>query len=407
MKKVLIAFFITTIAVLVQLVPVVTLASDPPRGLVPECQSYTFAQGVTIQACNFCDFVQLFNNIIRFIIEISILLFVVVGVIIGFQLVTSAGNPSAMSAAKGKLVNLVIGFIIILSGWLIVDTLMKALVNSERLGRPWQEIECGTVNLPERTGAVDIGEDNFQPFDFPEVVDDAQNARIAQAIASGNVVEANGVAQVTFENEDGQQVQAQLRARTTIFHPYPSPDGGMDVAGFPSYAVADLPNSAAYTVPGGRGPQFVFGTTGNLNQQLSPNFRLGELVVTNSAERLINEKVIDANNFNLGVPKFVFIDPAAVLSLERVRSCIGAPIEINSGYRPPFYNVAIGGASDSRHMYGDAFDIRITASAARCEIQRCCIQEGAGFVKSDYESWVHCDWGPKRGGVDHYHESCR
>jgi uncharacterized protein YcbK (DUF882 family) len=46
--------------------------------------------------------------------------------------------------------------------------------------------------------------------------------------------------------------------------------------------------------------------------------------------------------------------------LEELRVKWGKPITITSGYRCPTHNAAIGGASRSRHMVGDAVDISIT-----------------------------------------------
>ena len=43
--------------------------------------------------------------------------------------------------------------------------------------------------------------------------------------------------------------------------------------------------------------------------------------------------------------------------LEKIRIDYGKPIKITSGYRPKAINQAIGGASQSRHIQGDAVDI--------------------------------------------------
>lgn len=43
--------------------------------------------------------------------------------------------------------------------------------------------------------------------------------------------------------------------------------------------------------------------------------------------------------------------------LDPIREIRGAPISVNSGYRCPQLNAAIGGAANSQHMKGEAADI--------------------------------------------------
>ena len=46
------------------------------------------------------------------------------------------------------------------------------------------------------------------------------------------------------------------------------------------------------------------------------------------------------------------------LELDKIRDEWGCPILVNSCYRPPAVNRAVGGASNSQHLYGRAVDIR-------------------------------------------------
>jgi len=46
-----------------------------------------------------------------------------------------------------------------------------------------------------------------------------------------------------------------------------------------------------------------------------------------------------------------------VLLLEPIRSLLGCPLHVDSGYRSPALNAAIGGAAQSAHMSGRAADI--------------------------------------------------
>ncbi len=56
--------------------------------------------------------------------------------------------------------------------------------------------------------------------------------------------------------------------------------------------------------------------------------------------------------------KYLRISPELIEALERLRQKIGgAAITIHSAYRPPAYNAAIGGVSNSAHIDGLAADI--------------------------------------------------
>ena len=110
------------------------------------------------------------------------------------------------------------------------------------------------------------------------------------------------------------------------------------------------------------------------------------------------------NNFNVSGTcgqggRFIYIDPRAVLGLERVASALGTRPGINSGYRSPGCNRRVGGATYSRHMSGAAFDIAPPGGTEnRCDVVRACRTAGAGFIMTYGRSThVHCDWGSSRG----------
>ena len=95
--------------------------------------------------CRACDLVSMVNSILKWLIGVMFVIFAGVAAVAGFGLVTSGGNPSALQAAKDKMVNAVIGLIIVLAAWLLVDTIMQALLKGTGgtiNGRFWGEIEC-------------------------------------------------------------------------------------------------------------------------------------------------------------------------------------------------------------------------------------------------------------------------
>ena len=117
------AFFL-----LVLILPFLTYAADPP-GLV-KCGTYG-ADGKTInKMCDFNDLIGLINDIIKWIIGISGVIFTISAIYGGFLYMTSGDKPANKDKAKSILWSTLIGFVIILVAWLIVYTLLHTLVNS-------------------------------------------------------------------------------------------------------------------------------------------------------------------------------------------------------------------------------------------------------------------------------------
>lgn len=82
-------------------------------------------------------------------------------------------------------------------------------------------------------------------------------------------------------------------------------------------------------------------------------------------------------------------------ALQVIRDHIGRPIVINSGYRSPAHNEAVGGAINSTHLTGIGGDIRVQGMAPvrlADEIEEL-IKAGkipSGGLKA-YTTWVHYD----------------
>ena len=68
-----------------------------------------------------------------------------------------------------------------------------------------------------------------------------------------------------------------------------------------------------------------------------------------------------------------------VYRLDAIRDMIGRPLHINSGYRTPAHNKAVGGVADSAHTKGVAADIRVLDSEMRAMVVRAAIK--AGFTR--------------------------
>lgn len=87
--------------------------------------------------------------------------------------------------------------------------------------------------------------------------------------------------------------------------------------------------------------------------------------------------------------------------LEPVRELLGKPIVVNSGFRCPVHNAAVGGVANSQHMKGEAVDITCDDNNGLAEIigqlgkydQLIRYKRPDGSIK-----FIHISW--KRNGVN-------
>lgn len=78
--------------------------------------------------------------------------------------------------------------------------------------------------------------------------------------------------------------------------------------------------------------------------------------------------------------------------LEEVRVKFGGnPITITSGYRPPAINAAVGGASQSRHLVGDAVDFSVAGYSPSTVYQRLDAWWGARGGLASGNGFTHID----------------
>lgn len=106
--------------------------------------------------CNACHLINLMNIILDWLFGIMFIIFGFIIIVAGFELVTSGGNPGNKESAKKKLYNSLIGIIIVMAAWLIIDDLMRTIVGDNISGwGPWNKIECVT-NLKPNDPAKNI-----------------------------------------------------------------------------------------------------------------------------------------------------------------------------------------------------------------------------------------------------------
>lgn len=87
----------------------------------------------------------------------------------------------------------------------------------------------------------------------------------------------------------------------------------------------------------------------------------------------------------------VIIEPELVRRLQTLRTRLGKPVTITSGYRCPTHNRAVRGSNNSYHLTGMAVDIRKVDGMAPL-VYEIFADGGIG----DYRSYFHVDIGPLR-----------
>ena len=85
--------------------------------------------------------------------------------------------------------------------------------------------------------------------------------------------------------------------------------------------------------------------------------------------------------------------------LDPVREAFGGPVAVNSGYRCPRHNAAVGGVRNSQHLVGEAADIRpvglpFTAYGSQGleRLKELIIANGRFDQMIVYPTFVHVSW---------------
>lgn len=122
--------------------------------------------------------------------------------------------------------------------------------------------------------------------------------------------------------------------------------------------------------------------------KLSDHFTLAELTVSQEAAR----RGID----NTPSPDTVANLKRTAELLEQVRGLLGKPLIVTSGYRSPEVNRAIGGATHSQHMVGQAADFVVPGFGTPIEVARAVASAEPEIefhqLIWEFNSWVHISW---------------
>ena len=127
MKKILLEFLV----LLMLISPLVVLAQGSII-TATDCQQLPpNAKGEFAEVCDFQAFIALVNKVMNYIIVLSLPATAIVMAYAGFQLITAGDNESKRTEVKGMLWKVVIGFLFILSAWLIVKAITAPLLKED------------------------------------------------------------------------------------------------------------------------------------------------------------------------------------------------------------------------------------------------------------------------------------
>lgn len=122
-------------------------AACPTQGLVP-C-------GTEDCPCTLCHLFVLIKRIIDFLTtHVAIPLVAIMGFVSAILFITAHGDPQWIVKARQTITAAIIGFIIVLSSWVIVNTIVViATGNSagEVFGKPWNTVQCNNSGAGSTT----------------------------------------------------------------------------------------------------------------------------------------------------------------------------------------------------------------------------------------------------------------
>jgi hypothetical protein len=122
--------------------------------------------------CDICDLGAVFNKLIIYAIEFASIAAIVITFWGGFKMLMSAGNEEAVKTGKRMIWGAAVGLAIVLSAWIVVDSIFKILAGgNSRLG-PWNQLQCpeflqGEVKLSDTGKAPTLQAPARQPATNP------------------------------------------------------------------------------------------------------------------------------------------------------------------------------------------------------------------------------------------------
>lgn len=81
--------------------------------------------------CTFNDVIKTIDNVIDFLVKIAIPIAMILFAYAGFLYLTAGGKTGQIQKAHGIFTDVFIGFVITISAWLIVNTIVSPLISDD------------------------------------------------------------------------------------------------------------------------------------------------------------------------------------------------------------------------------------------------------------------------------------
>lgn len=92
--------------------------------------------------CNICHFFLLAQRIFNLLLLFLSALTLLVGIIVGYMFFAGSFSPEMITTARKALTSMLIGFFIVIIGWVLIFSVGKAMGWSEQRGGKWWQIYC-------------------------------------------------------------------------------------------------------------------------------------------------------------------------------------------------------------------------------------------------------------------------
>jgi len=102
--------------------------ADPSEGGLVKCGRLLDSEGKLENPCDFVDLIATAQNLVNWLIYISVFVGAAMFTYAGYLYVTAFGNETQVAKAHETFKTVIVGFILVLAAWLIVYTISIAVV---------------------------------------------------------------------------------------------------------------------------------------------------------------------------------------------------------------------------------------------------------------------------------------